>query len=245
MPLYPPPRRISRTRRKRPRFHGQRLHVEPLENRQLLATITVTTLSDGSISLTQGDGVVSLREAIHAANNNISVDGSQAGSQGHDKIVFDPSLNGTLFLEAGRISVEEELTVEGNGSSQTIIDGQQMSAVLRVHATANVATLRNLTVTGGKTTANLTPGGAINSDADLAIFNSVISDNSTTGHDSGGGAIWAERDVFIVASVISGNSTEGVFSKGGADLRRGECGSRFGYVRAKLDGKRPLPRRCD
>jgi hypothetical protein len=216
MPLYPPPRRISRTRRRRPRFRGQRLHVEPLENRQLLTTITVTTLSDGSINSTQGDGVVSLREAIHAANNNISIDGSQAGSQGHDKIVFDPSLSGTLFLEAGRISVQEELTVEGNGSSQTIIDAQQMSTVLRVHATANVVTLRNLTITGGKTTINLSPGGAINTDVDLAIFNSVISDNSTTGHDSDGGAIWAARDIFISASVISGNSTEGVFSEGGA-----------------------------
>lgn len=65
--------------------------MEVLECRPLLApvpvTITVTSLADNSTV----DGQVTLREAIQAANENISVDGSEAGG-GDDTIVFSDSL---------------------------------------------------------------------------------------------------------------------------------------------------------
>jgi hypothetical protein len=50
-----------------------------LEERRMMATITVTTRFDDYIHQTEGDGEISLREAIEAANNNISIDGSVAG----------------------------------------------------------------------------------------------------------------------------------------------------------------------
>lgn len=65
----------------------ERNSIEPLEDRTLLSTITVTSLADNLTS----DGQVTLREAIQAANSDSSVDGSTAGS-GADTIVFDPSL---------------------------------------------------------------------------------------------------------------------------------------------------------
>ena len=60
---------------------------EYLEERTLLSAITVTSLADN----TTVDGLVTLREAIQAAETDSSVDGSTAGS-GADEIVFDASL---------------------------------------------------------------------------------------------------------------------------------------------------------
>jgi len=54
-----------------PSLRSRRLFVEPLENRQLLATLTVTTTAD---DLTPNDGSVSLREAIAAVNAGNSGD---------------------------------------------------------------------------------------------------------------------------------------------------------------------------
>src|SRR5687768_10592073 len=59
-----------------PLHSPRRLTFEPLEERRMLATIMVTSLAD---DLTV-DGDVTLREAIHAAEHNISMDGSTAGS---------------------------------------------------------------------------------------------------------------------------------------------------------------------
>src|SRR5262249_35702142 len=64
-----------------------RPRLEALEDRAVPAMITVTSLLDN----TTGDGQVTLREALQAAETDKSVDGSAAGS-GADTIVFDPAL---------------------------------------------------------------------------------------------------------------------------------------------------------
>jgi hypothetical protein len=87
-------------RRQKRANHRKRLFAEPLEDRRLMATITVTSLTDGYLNDLAGDGETSLREAIQAANNNVSVDGSVAGSAGLDTIVFEAGLNGTMYMLA-------------------------------------------------------------------------------------------------------------------------------------------------
>lgn len=115
------------------------LFLDWLEDRTAPALITVTTLSDASA----GDGLVSLREAIQAANTDTSVDGSTAGS-GADTIVFDPSLtafgpatiNLTLF-DAGLNNTEvgptafritSDVTIQGpSGANGIVIAGHRGS----------------------------------------------------------------------------------------------------------------------
>ena len=58
-----------------------------------MATVTVTTLADSLAT----NGQVSLREALQAANTDMSVDGSAAGA-GADTIVFAAGLNGDVDL---------------------------------------------------------------------------------------------------------------------------------------------------
>lgn len=105
-------------RRVRSTFRPQ---LEALESRWVPATITVTNALD---SFATGDGV-SLREAIEAANDNVSVDGSVAGAEGFDVIVFDRSLRGsTIFLALGELHITEPLKIKGLGRNQLTISGE-------------------------------------------------------------------------------------------------------------------------
>ncbi len=73
----------SRRRSRRDPSRGpniRRLRAEPLEDRRLLAVLTVDSLADN----TTNDGLITLREAILAANNDAVADateGVQAGSR--------------------------------------------------------------------------------------------------------------------------------------------------------------------
>ena len=69
-----------------PYLKRAKLSLEQLEEREVPAVITVTSLADN----TTADGQVTLREAIQAAETDASIDGSAAGS-GADTIVFASS----------------------------------------------------------------------------------------------------------------------------------------------------------
>src|SRR4051794_17338952 len=69
----------------------RRCVLESLEDRLAPAVITVTTLADSQVV----DGLVSLREAIQAAETNTSVDGSAVGTA-TDTIQFHSNLAGSI-----------------------------------------------------------------------------------------------------------------------------------------------------
>src|SRR5215471_21585307 len=103
------PKRIPR-RRFMPR-------LDPLEDRTVLSTLTVTSpLDDGSSG--------TLRSVIASAHNN-------------DKIVFAPSLNGdTITLDAsrGQLSIAKKLDIEGPGASLLAISGNYADRVFAVNS---------------------------------------------------------------------------------------------------------------
>ncbi len=158
-------RRSLRSRRGR----GSSLaRLEPLEPRQLLTT--VTTAADVT---DPNDGLVSLREAIEAANAN----------PGAETIDFDASLSGTpILLSQGQLTVNDDLTITGLGMDETVLDAQGTSRVLEVSGDIDV-TLSDLTVTGGSTAGD--GGGILNNGDTLSLFNTTVSGNSAGG-DGGG-----------------------------------------------------------
>ncbi len=110
----------------RPDRKHYRPRLEPLENRRVLATIIVTSAND-NLSV---DGQVTLREAIFAAEANVSIDGSAAGEQGQDTIRFASSLSGIPIRMAGsEYLISESLIIEGNGAHETIISGENLSRI--------------------------------------------------------------------------------------------------------------------
>ena len=110
--------RKSKTSLKRLRRAGRRpsvAMVSRLEPRVLLTVLTVNSLADDT---TAGDGLVTLREAIGAANTDTATDLGQAGA-GVDEIVFAPGLAGTIFLTGGEIGITSGLSIKGNGAAST------------------------------------------------------------------------------------------------------------------------------
>ncbi len=203
------------------------LRMERLEDRQMLAAVTVSAISDvvdwdqiGGIPELIGspgaDNKISLREAVIAANQTF--DGTT------DTITFSTNpthgLNGgTILLTQGELSISEAVTIDSRNSS-----GVPLGITIDAHdATPNThgdgirifniaafssapVTLIGLTLTGGDVSGN---GGAIRSAADLIVRDCTIESNEASGR-GGGIFVDAAVDVSILqGSVITGNSASG------------------------------------
>jgi hypothetical protein len=115
-------RRRARLGGNRSPVRQRRLQLEPLESRWLLSTIY---LVDSLEDVVAADGVLTLREAILAANTNQAVNEAPAGSpDAPDVIQFHPDLaGGTIVLSGQPLVITEDLQIVGPGADQLTIDG--------------------------------------------------------------------------------------------------------------------------
>jgi CSLREA domain-containing protein len=168
------------------------------------ATINVTTTTD---ELNTGAGC-SLREAVHAANNNTTVSGCVGDTAGADTIVLQGGLAYDITLafsiEDGNVWSDLDITgpttITTSGSGLATIDGNnddpQISdrdRVLQVLSTAGQVTLRNLHIRNGWAQAPGSPGGGgILADAPLTVVDSEVSGNRVQVNDAAtqGGGIY-------------------------------------------------------
>ncbi|QDV15149.1 HYR domain protein [Rosistilla oblonga] len=194
---------------------SRRLRVETLESRRLLAVFNVTTFDD---VVAASDGVLSLREAIDAANS----------SPGADEITFSETVAQPIVLGLGELTITDTVTITGSGQATTVIDANQQSRVLNVVGESVDVTLQQMTLTGGRTTGSnefingsretTHSGGGIRFDSagTLALVDSTLSGNSTTGESASGGGIYSySGSVTLSGSTLSGNSTVGGVAFGG------------------------------
>ncbi len=199
---------MSRHHRVSPREVRLRsLRFENLEDRRLLAVVTVDTNQD-VVDFT--DGVTSLREAIFATN--------LVG--GADEIQFDFGHDGpeTIVLTLGELAITDSLTITGPDADLLTIDASgndptpdenngDGSRIFNIDdgssATSIDVELVGLTLTGGDIEGS---GGAISTLENLSVTGSTISGNSA---GLRGGGIWANsryRTTTITESTISSNS---------------------------------------
>lgn len=116
--------RGSRFTAARARWPRRRHLLEFLEKRQLLTTFFATDLADDTLANLADDGQLSLREAIEAANTNLAVDGSEAGSDTEvDIIRFNSDVRGTIVLNGTELGISDELSIVGPGALELSIDG--------------------------------------------------------------------------------------------------------------------------
>jgi hypothetical protein len=162
--------------------------VDTLEIRALLSGVeTVTNTSDS--------GPGSLRNAINNATSG-------------EIINFARSAFGTITLSSGPLVVASSLTIDGPGSKNVTINGNNTFEDLLVDANVT-ATVSGLTITGGS--AAVTDafggygGGGINNAGTLAVASCVITGNSTNGS---GGGILNNGNLTVTSSVVSDNTAQ-------------------------------------
>jgi hypothetical protein len=186
------------------------LRFEPLEERRLLTVITVNDLSDFATPQAAGNGVVTLRDAILAANMDMAV-GNAAAGNGADTIQFAPGLTGTIHLTAGELLITDNVMIEGGGASILTIDAGGSSRIFHI-SDEDIETNITVEIDGVKLIGGATSehGGAIYSEDNLTVTNSIISGNTAAGQ-GGGIAVQASPGgtVVIQNCTISGNASIG------------------------------------
>ncbi|NEO83995.1 MAG: DUF4347 domain-containing protein [Spirulina sp. SIO3F2] len=182
-----------------------------------LNTLTVeTTADDTTTGNTNNNGLLNLREALYAANSNITVEG-QTGS-GTDTIRFDPiAFAGvqTITLANGQLNISDDATLVGTGQNNLAIDANNASRVFNI--TANTVSIKDIAMTNGNINGH---GGGIQffGTGTLSLENSTVAGNASTG-GLGGGIFSNSGAVTLTNSTLSGNNAglgAGVFSNVGA-----------------------------
>jgi hypothetical protein len=237
-------RRKSRRNRRSTRINRRRYEwakptFERLEDRRLLAIVTVGTTADildgdtSSITNLIGspgpDGAISLREAISAANNTAGADTVNVPGGTYTLTIAGTleDVNATGDLDATDAA---GLVVQGDGQATTIIQAganpnlsDSVDRVFDVKANAKF-NLNDVTVRHGRFISGGVQffGGAISVvQATATISNSTISDSE---HDLFGGGIYVNAaDVTIdnstVTNNVSGSLGGGIVSTGAATLK--------------------------
>lgn len=100
----------------------------------LTPQLVVTGLGDGAAPGPAG----SLRAALSAAN----------ATPGDDHIVFAPTLEGTITLSGGALSITQPVTIQGPGATAVQISGNDVSRVFSVNSPGSVE-MNDLTIRDG------------------------------------------------------------------------------------------------
>ncbi|MCB8979005.1 MAG: CSLREA domain-containing protein [Ardenticatenaceae bacterium] len=166
-------------------------------------TITVDTTADE----VNTNGNCSLREAILSANGDTAVDSCTAGS-GADVITLPPGTY-TLSLagagenaaQTGDLDITADVTINGGGMNNSIIDGAGADRIFEVHSGAT-ATINDLTVRNGSNVS----GGGISVAGTLTLNRSRVTGSTAT---SSGGGIFAGGTLTVTHSRVDGNTANG------------------------------------
>ena len=230
--IRPNPKRTSSRSAKRrlALTQGTLLNFERLEDRNLLAAITVNNVTDlvsptaDTSSITAlvandgGDGI-SLREAITATNNTL----------GEDTITFDGRVfvggaNSLIRLTQGELEVTETLTIDASAATDVTITGDANgdditipgTFITDVTASSNdsFALLEDNSRLINFTSGDLSDGGS------LTLSHLSLTGGRTRGNDGSGGAVRSFfGDVLLTSSSVNGNfssvSGGGIYSFGG------------------------------
>ena len=181
----------------------RRLRLEPLEDRRLLAAVTVGNLNDivdGDVTSiaaligTPGADGVSLREAILAANADAAAD------------TIDFAVTGTIQLtnvgHAGELAITKSITIDGPGAS-----------LLMIRAYAGTTTSGN-----GSRLFRIDDGAATLKDVFVGGLTFTGGDRTSLSDGADGGAIINSENLTLTGCTISGNQLSGSGGRGVASL---------------------------
>ncbi len=183
-----------------------------LEDRLALTVFVVNTTLDTATDVE--DGLVSLREAVIAANTNAAFGDAPAGDTDGDVIRFDTSIaDSEIGLFQGQINITDDVFIQG-GDRDITINGRGIQRHFAINSTERVG-FSKLTFINGRGTE----GGSIlaQGSGNTLISESTFNFNNATG--VGGGALFNAAGVMSVISsdfVDNQASATGTAGRGGA-----------------------------
>lgn len=190
-----------------PRIYNQTVDIGAYELQQDIQPAT-EYLVNSLLDIVADDGLLTLREAIEAANTNTEVFDAPAGTYGNQDIIrFDSSLfqnnQAVITLDNFQLEINDWLQIEGPESEELIINANNNSRIFYLSENYTDVTFSNLTISGGLETF----GGAIYTDTQTSLIldNAVVSDNNAT--DQGGGIYNNGSNIQISNSIISLNES--------------------------------------
>jgi FG-GAP repeat len=220
--------------------------IEVLEDRVTPATFIVNSTLDLPVNLT--DGVVTLRDAIIAANTNLPVSpGGPTGDPDGDTIVFDSTVFGgagaTITLTQGDLPIADDLVIDGvtgSGTGATIVtvNGNGVTRIFSIDnvlpaGSSNAVQLTGFTVVNGNGTgalpANDGRGGAIfiNIGENVTLTNMTVMNNTANNGGAsdptlGGGGVYSLTSTLTInGGTFTGNAATGPGASGGAVFQNG------------------------
>jgi len=178
------------------------------------------------------DGVVTLREALAAANANAAVTNDvQAGSDvGVDRIVFDlaalqaqAGVGNPLVIGDSGLVLEDDIRIVGPGDDVLTIDAGQADRLLHVGDAIVEAVVSGVTLTGGRVDHF---GGAVYTAGLLTLSDVTVGGSSVTHPNGGyGGGIYNTGTLTLTDSTVSGNMSTtcggGIYNDGGTVVLTG------------------------
>lgn len=185
--------------------------LEPLEDRAVPATFTVTNTLDA--------GPGSLRQAILNAD----------AAPGPDRIVFARNVHGTIRLTSGELQITDSVTIAGPGAGRLTVDGlgDTTTTVRRVFEVDGTdafrpdVTITDLTIANGHA---YNGAGILDDGGNLSLSRVTLAGNVADGRlsdlriaDGGGVTALHGASVAVADSTFRGNRADGlVIGAGGA-----------------------------
>lgn len=132
----------------------------------------------------------------YTINPGTSINTTIQNAQNGDTITLNP---GTY--QENEITIDKSITIQGNGTPETIIiDGQKTKNIFTINLPTVKTTFKNLTITNGTATEF---GGAINNnDGTITVINCILTQNSA---GFNGGAIANNGTATIINSTFKQN----------------------------------------
>jgi hypothetical protein len=177
---------------------------------------------DGKCETANGNGVCTLRAAV------VELNALSGGT-----VTFGLGGSITYLLTLGELNITKNMDIIGNGSANTIIDGDVNSRVFDISSPGLVVNITDVTIQNGRTNQ----GAGIYNAGNLSLTDSrVISNTANIGMDpKEGGGIYNSGALTVTGTMLSNNSAPAVsFTGGGGGLYNG--GGTVLLIKSTLSG---------
>lgn len=210
-------------------FYHRTFRFESLEDRRMLANVTVTTLTD---SIDFNDGKTSLREAIFATNT----------VPGADTIDFAPAqtANGaaTILLTHGELKIADTLTITGPGAALLSIDASGSDPTPGVSDLKGTSIFNIndqnwnaqfiVSVSGMRITGGDQDTGAITSAEDLRLADVIVERNTGANYIVGTGKLTVDRSHIVSNTLVGTHGRNSAITANGLAVRDSEISDNAG-----------------